>query len=86
MKQLQENILRHLGMVLGAGSGEQVEGNTQLLPAVEELCLVKTGYLRRGLAFLFGFNGYRGAVLVRPGYHKNIVASGSVVAGKDIRR
>ncbi|MBA7687112.1 hypothetical protein ES703_95572 [subsurface metagenome] len=73
-------------MVPGAGSSEKVESNAQLLPAVEELYLVKIGNLRRVLPFLLGFNGYRSTVLVRAGYHQYFIAFDTMVAGKDIRR
>ena len=40
------------GMVCGVGAGEQVEGNPQLLPAIEKLAMVRGTYLLRGFLFL----------------------------------
>ncbi len=86
LQQPQENVLGDGGVVGSASGGEEVEGDAQPLPAIEELALVVPGDGLGGLAGLLGLDGDGGAVLVGAGDHEHLVAAGAVVAGEDVRR
>jgi hypothetical protein len=71
-------------VVFGVGGREQVEGDAQPLPGVEELRVVPINDFLRGYFLSFRSNGYGGPVAVAAGNHQHLVALEPVVAGKDI--
>jgi len=66
--------------------GEEVEGDTQLVPGVDELGVVAVQYLFRGYALRLGSHRDGGAVAVASRNHQNFVALGAVITGEDVRR
>ena len=82
----KEDILGHPRVILGAGGGKEVEGDAQLLPALQKLLVEAAGNLLGRFSLLLGPQGDWGAVLVAPRDHEHLVALGPVVAGKDVRR
>ena len=86
LEQSQEHIMSNLSMVGSVSSGEQIEGDAQFPPAIEELSVVFVRYLLWGGRFLFSTNGNWRSVLVTTRNHQHIIALKAMIAGKDIGR
>ena len=63
-EEIEEDVMSDLGVVRGAGAGEDVEGDAHLLPGIEEVLMIARRYFLGRLPFLLGTKGDRGAVLV----------------------
>jgi hypothetical protein len=61
-----EEVMDCLGMVLRPGRGEQVKGDAQPLPAVEELLMIAAYTLLRAYPLPFSGDGNRCSMLVTP--------------------
>ena len=85
-QQCQEHVVRDLGMVGRTGRRKQVERDTQLLPAFQELTMVSGCHFLGRRFFLAGGNSYGRTVLVAPGNHEGRVSLKPVVASKYVSR
>ena len=82
--QRLENVVDHFLVVRGVGGGEQVEGDAQLLPGLQEHGVVAFHHFLGGDAFLVRPDGDGGAVSVAAGDHQDVVALHAVVTGEDV--
>src|SRR3972149_6207461 len=82
LQQAEEDVLGGAGVVLRAGGGEQIEGDAEALPGIEELGVEAAGEAVRRQPFGLGADGYGRAVLVAAGDHEDTVAEGALVAGE----
>ncbi|MBT9149610.1 MAG: hypothetical protein DDT28_01045 [Dehalococcoidia bacterium] len=80
----KKDIVNHLGVVRGVGSGEKIEGNAQLLPGFQESLVVPGCHLLRTDSLPFGADGYGCAVHIAAGDHQDVVALQAMVAGEDV--
>ena len=83
-KQLQEDVLDDLAMVVGARGSEQVEGDAHPVPGLQEQGLEPVHHHLRRDAFLLGAEGYGRPVLVGPRHHDHLVPLGAMVSGEDV--
>ena len=84
LQEALEDALHHPLVVLGVGGGEEVEGDAQALPRIEELGVVAVQDDLGIDALLVGADGDGGAVGIGAGHHQDLVAFHAVVAGEDI--
>ena len=82
--QGREHIVYHFLMVLGVGGGEEIEGDAQLLPRLQEHGVVTLDHFLGADAFLVSADGDGSAVGVAAGDHQHFVAFHAVVAGKNV--
>ena len=79
-----ENVLHDPLVVLGVRRSEQVEGDPQTLPGIEELGVIAVQDHAGINAFLIGPYRNGGSVGIRAGYHQHFVALHAMVTGKNI--
>ncbi len=79
-----EHFLDHGVVVAGGGAGEQVVGQPETLQVLHDDAVVPVGEFARGDALGVRLHQDRGAVLVRPGHHQDVVPRHPLVAGEDV--
>ena len=75
-------VVDHFLVVLGISGGEQVEGDAQFLPGLQEHGVVTLDDFLGGDAFLVSPDGDGSAVGVAAGDHQDIVALHAMVTGE----
>ena len=84
LQQAQEEVVDHRLVVLRARAGEEIEGDADSLPGLQELGVKAVDDLLRTAALLLRPHGDGGAVGVGAGDHDHPVPLGAVVAGEDV--